>query len=107
MTHILRWLLPLAKGVTANSSFTSGLIHKIYDRSVTVIPYGMTIKPKPPKKRSPEEVPQLLFVGRLDERKGLRYLLAALPLVLAKYPVRLRIVGKGILEPEIKSQCHA
>ncbi|MEH1935257.1 MAG: glycosyltransferase family 4 protein [Nostoc sp.] len=107
VTHILRWLLPIAKGVTANSSFTNGLIRKIYDGSVSVIPYGMTIKPKPPKKRSPEEVPKLLFVGRLDERKGLRYLLAALPLVLAKYPVRLRIVGKGILEDEIKSQCHA
>ncbi|WP_375514898.1 glycosyltransferase family 4 protein [uncultured Nostoc sp.] len=107
VTHILRWLLPLAKGVTANSSFTSGLIRKIYDGPVTVIPYGMTIKPKPPKKRSPEEVRSLLFVGRLDERKGLRYLLAALPSVLAKYPVRLRIVGKGILEDEIKSQCDA
>jgi glycosyltransferase involved in cell wall biosynthesis len=93
--------------VTANSSFTSGLIRKIYDGPVTVIPYGMTIKPKPPKKRSPEEVRSLLFVGRLDERKGLRYLLAALPSVLAKYPVRLRIVGKGILEDEIKSQCDA
>ncbi|BCL35584.1 glycosyltransferase family 4 protein [Nostoc sp. MS1] len=107
VTHILRWLLPIAKGVTANSSFTNGLIRKIYDGPVTVIPYGMTIKPKPPKKRSPEEVPKLLFVGRLDERKGLRYLLASLPLVLAKYPVRLRIVGKGILEDEIKLQCQA
>ncbi|MEH1839636.1 MAG: glycosyltransferase [Nostoc sp.] len=107
VTHILHWLLPLAKGVTANSSFTSGLICKIYDGPVTVIPYGMTIKPKPPKKPLPEEVSKLLFVGRLDERKGLRYLLAALPLVLAKYPVRLRIVGKGILEDEIKSQCDA
>jgi glycosyltransferase involved in cell wall biosynthesis len=107
VTHVLRWLLPRTKGVTANSSFTSGLIRKIYDGPITVIPYGMTIKPKPPKKRSPEEVPKLLFVGRLDERKGLRYLLAALPLVLAKYPIRLRIVGKGILENEIKSQCHA
>jgi glycosyltransferase involved in cell wall biosynthesis len=46
-------------------------------------------------------------VGRLDERKGLRYLLEALPLILAKQSVRLRIVGKGILEAEIKSQCRA
>lgn len=107
VTRILRWLLLITKGVTANSSFTSGLIRRIYDGPVTVIPYGMTIKPKPPKKRSSEEVPKLLFVGRLDERKGLRYLLAALPLVLAKYPVRLRIVGKGILEHEIRSQCDA
>jgi glycosyltransferase involved in cell wall biosynthesis len=106
VTHILRWLLSIAKGVTANSSFTHGLIRKIYDGAVTVIPYGMTIESKPPKKRSPGEVPTLLFVGRLDERKGLRYLLDSLPLVLAKYPVRLRIVGKGILEEEIKTQCR-
>ncbi|HIK07178.1 MAG TPA: glycosyltransferase family 4 protein [Trichormus sp. M33_DOE_039] len=106
VAHILRWLLPLTKGVTANSSFTQGLIRKIYYGNVTVIPYGLTIKPKPSIKRLPGNVPQLLFVGRLDERKGLRYLLAALPLVLAKYPVRLRIVGKGILEHEIKLQCH-
>jgi glycosyltransferase involved in cell wall biosynthesis len=107
VTNILRWLLPLAKGVTANSSFTAGLIHKLYDGTVTVIPYGLTIEAKPPQQCPPLEVPRLLFVGRLDERKGLRYLLEALLLVLAKQPVRLRIVGKGILEQEIKSQCHA
>lgn len=106
VAHILRWLLPLTKGVTANSSFTQGLIRKIYYGNVTVIPYGLTIKPKPSIKHLPGNVAQLLFVGRLDERKGLRYLLAALPLVLAKYPVRLRVVGKGILEHEIKLQCH-
>ncbi|MBN3962489.1 glycosyltransferase family 4 protein [Nostoc sp. NMS8] len=106
VTNILRWLLPIAKGVTANSSFTAGLIQKLYDGDITVIPYGLTIEAKPPKQRPPLEVPRLLFVGRLDERKGLRYLLEALPLVLAQQTVRLRIVGKGLLEQEIKSQCH-
>ncbi len=106
VAHILRWLLPMAKGVTANSSFTCGLIRKLYDKPVTVIPYGLTIEAKHNKARSPQEVPTLLFVGRLDERKGLRYLLEALPLVLAQRSVRLRVVGKGILEQEIKSQCH-
>lgn len=105
---ILRWLLPQVQGVTANSSFTRGLIRKLdTELAVTVIPYGLTIEAKPPKERPPEAVPRLLFVGRLDERKGLRYLLEALPLILAKQSVRLRIVGKGILEVEIKSQCWA
>lgn len=104
---ILRWLLPLAKGVTANSSFTAGLIRKFYEGPVRVIPYGLTLEAKPPLHLPPGEVPKLLFVGRLDERKGLRYLLEALPLVLAKQPVRLHVVGKGILEQEIKSQCQA
>ncbi len=107
VANILRWLLPIAKGVTANSSFTCGLIRKLYDGPVTVIPYGLTIEAKPPKKRLSEEVPKLLFVGRLDERKGLRYLLTALPLVLAQQPVLLHVVGQGILEQEIKLQCQS
>jgi len=103
---ILRWQTPMAKNVTANSSFTKALIQKLYSGEVTVIPYGLTIEPKVPSPRHPEEDTKLLFVGRIDERKGLRYLLEALPLVLSKYPVRLRIVGKGILENEIKQQCQ-
>ena len=103
---ILRWQIPMARSVTANSSFTKALIQKLYSGAVTVIPYGLTIEPKKTVPRNPEEDIKLLFVGRLDERKGLRYLLEALPLVLSKYPVRLRIVGKGILEDEIKAQCQ-
>lgn len=103
---ILRWLLPMVSGVTANSSFTQGLISQLYAGPVRVIPYGLTIEPKPPQVRPASDVPMLLFVGRLDERKGLRYLLAALPLVLAQQSVRLHIVGKGHLEDEIKLQCH-
>ncbi|MBV9389785.1 MAG: glycosyltransferase family 4 protein [Chroococcidiopsidaceae cyanobacterium CP_BM_ER_R8_30] len=105
VADVLRWLLPMTSGVTANSSFTLGLIRKLYSGPVTVIPYGLTIEAKPPQERPTTEIPRLLFVGRLDERKGLRYLLEALPLVLAKQPVCLRVVGKGILEQEIKSQC--
>ncbi len=103
---ILRWQIPMAKSVTANSSFTQSLIQKLYSGDVSVIPYGLTIEPKAPCVRNLEEDTKLLFVGRLDERKGLKYLLEALPLVLRKYPVRLRIVGKGILEQEIKQQCQ-
>ncbi len=103
---ILRWQIPMAKSVTANSSFTQALIHKLYNGEVTVIPYGLTIKPKAPSTKYPEGDTKLLFVGRLDERKGLRYLLDALPSVLSKHPIRLRIVGKGILEDEIKQQCQ-
>lgn len=38
----------------------------------------------------------LLFVGRLVEKKGLRYLIDALPLILKKHPqASLRIAGDG------------
>ncbi len=107
VSGLLRWLVPQTRGVTANSSFTEGLIQKLCPAPVTTIPYGLTIEAKPAKTRRPEDVPRLLFVGRLDERKGLRYLLEALPIVLAERPVCLRIVGKGILEEELRAQCRA
>jgi glycosyltransferase involved in cell wall biosynthesis len=104
VSSILKWLLPRASSVTANSAFTEGLIRKLYTGPITIIPYGLTIEAKPPKERPQESITTLLFVGRLIERKGLKYLLEALPLVLVKYPVCLRVVGKGDREEEFISQ---
>ncbi|WP_019502915.1 glycosyltransferase family 4 protein [Pseudanabaena sp. PCC 6802] len=107
VSRVLAWLFPMAKGITANSSFTYKLIRKIFTGSVQIIPYGQTIEAKPVKHRSfhdPDDPARLLFVGRLDERKGLKYLLDALPLVLAERKICLRIVGKGFLEAELRSQ---
>ena len=106
VADILRWLLPMTGGVTANSCFTQGLIRELYDGSVSVIPYGLTVEPKPSKKRLPGEIPRLLFVGRLVERKGLKYLLEALCLILAKQPARLRVVGKGDRQAEFEAYCQ-
>lgn len=44
----------------------------------------------------------LLFVGRLSEKKGVRYLLEAMPPVLERFPeARLMVIGKGELEDEL------
>lgn len=51
--------------------------------------------------RDPAAAPQVLFLGRFEERKGLRVLLEAWPTVLAGSPVapRLVIAGGGDLAP--------
>lgn len=51
---------------------------------------------------------ELLFVGRLVEKKGLPYLLQALPAVLQERPdVTLTIAGFGPDEEQLKAQVHA
>jgi glycosyltransferase involved in cell wall biosynthesis len=99
--------MPKSLGITAISSYTKDLAQKIYNCSITVIPYGLTIEAKPSKVRLPEELPKILCVGNMFERKGMKYLLEAMPLVLAKQPAQLRIVGKGEQEQALKAQCKA
>lgn len=45
----------------------------------------------------------ILYVGRLSEKKGVRYLINAMPSVLEVFPdAELLIVGSGELEPDLK-----
>jgi len=49
--------------------------------------------------------PFLLFVGRLTEKKGVRYLIDAMPLVVENIPeVKLLVVGHGELARELRDQ---
>lgn len=80
--------------------------------SLDVIPMGVdSSRFSPDKKNSALRKkydirgPFLLFVGRLTEKKGVRYLIDAMPYVLSKYPdARLLIVGSGELEGELKQR---
>lgn len=63
---------------------------------VHVIPMGVDLQNRfvPPSNR--DRNTSLLFVGRLVEKKGLRYLINAMPLILKSHPqVNLRIAGDG------------
>ena len=94
-TKILAGCLCVSDAVTANSSHTAGLIKKISDVDAEVIPYGATVQIESNAPAPPEQIPLLLFSGRLIERKGVQFLLEAMPLILAKREVRLVITGNG------------
>ena len=50
---------------------------------------------------------KLLFVGALEERKGVRFLAEAYDMVNQQYPSELSIVGKGALGPLLESEGSA
>lgn len=51
--------------------------------------------------------PFLLFVGRLTEKKGVRYLIGAMSLIVSNFPeAKLLIVGHGELEQDLRDQAR-
>jgi colanic acid/amylovoran biosynthesis glycosyltransferase len=58
-----------------------------------------------PRERDPNLI---VFVGRLVEKKGCRYLLDALAIVQKQHPaVRLAVIGTGPLERELRDKCRS
>lgn len=74
--------------------------------SVSVLPMGVDLWGKfTPNRAGARSENQILFVGRLVEKKGLRHLLDAMPLVLSERPdARLTIVGSGPEAEKLKEQ---
>lgn len=73
---------------------------------ITDIPMGVDTRQtfQPPDDRSQRK--GLLFVGRLVDKKGVDYLLRALPGVLARFPAEhLTIIGDGPLKQPLKGLC--
>jgi glycosyltransferase involved in cell wall biosynthesis len=99
-TSILAFCLRRSFAITANSTHTARLVQKVSGREAQIIPWGATIQVDPTAKPVPQEIPLLLFSGRLIERKGVDFLLRAMPTILASRRVRLVITGVGHCRPE-------
>lgn len=108
----LRHIVKTSDAVTAISSSTEAMVRELHDRPVARIPFGATVEPAgatvepsgataaPAEGASPPTTPEnntfdVLFAGRLVERKGVRYLLDALASMEADEGVRLHVVGDG------------
>jgi len=101
----LRQLLSSANVVISVSKAADKFISNFLKNTVKrlIIPNGVDVEKYKPLKKPPEN-PVVLFIGRLVHRKGVHMLLEAFRDVVSEVPeARLLIVGKGYMEPIVKS----
>ena len=94
-------------GCIAVSNAARRYVNKFYPDDYEVIPNGIDFDrfatPGPVLEEFDDGRPNIVFVGRLEKRKGLRYLLSAYASLKWDYPeLRLIVVGPG--EPDAESQ---
>ena len=96
-----KWVSPFLKQslrsadlLISNSSDTARMVTSLSGRQCHVLPYGTTVSAATAEQPN-NEIPRVLFTGRLLERKGLDYLLKAVPQILAKHPAQFIITGDG------------
>lgn len=92
---VLRLICRNAQAIVCNSNFTAGQVGRYTSKPVNVIPFGATVTARVAARDPARVVKDIVYVGRLIERKGVDYLIAAMPRILRHLPARLHIVGDG------------
>jgi phosphatidyl-myo-inositol alpha-mannosyltransferase len=97
---ILRPFFRKLHGHIAVSSAARDFVGEYFPADYRVIPNGINyarfFERYPPLPELADRRPTVLFVGRLEKRKGLKFLLRAWPTVLERQPdARLVVVGRG------------
>jgi glycosyltransferase involved in cell wall biosynthesis len=96
---LLKFAIKKSDAVTAISSYTAQEVKEIAPADITIIPFGAAIAVSDVSGQqsivSSQQDKNILFVGRLVERKGVKYLIEALELVNKNLDASLTIVGDG------------
>lgn len=70
--------------------------YKIDEKKLRYIPNGINLNKYDPVKRISSKYPELLYVGRIDKRKGVYFLIEAMKFINRENPnIKLHIVGEG------------
>ncbi|WP_368312054.1 glycosyltransferase [Luteibacter sp. CQ10] len=103
--RLKRWVLRNASEVTVVSrAMVAATAYLRNGKDPVVAPMGVDLTERfTPSSATPRDPDQLLYVGRLVEKKGVDMLLQAMPKILMRRPgARLAIVGHGPLEVALR-----
>ena len=90
--------------LTAVSEPAAQYIQQLTDKPVTLIPNGIDLAKYKPAKHAPLPSPTILYVGRLEKRKGVKYLLYAFNELVADLPdTQLVLGGDGADRHELEA----
>jgi len=110
LQRLKRWVMDKSAALTVVSKAMKKTVvdMSVDPAKVEVIPMGVDLQGLfTPDPSVPRKTDELLFVGRLVEKKGVDFLLEAMPPVLKKHPtVRLILAGSGPMEQELRQQAQ-
>lgn len=94
ITPYTKSIVKYLDGYTAVSDAAAEYVQSLTDETVHIIPNGIHLKDASPKKG--KSTHDFLYVGRLERRKGVKYLIKAFAQVVAQLPeATLCIAGDG------------
>lgn len=111
-TFLKRWVLSRANAVTVVSTAMVRYIQEELNavpNHIDVMSMGVDLARTFSCDNSAKREPcQLIFVGRLAEKKGVSCLLRAIPILMAEHPqVKLCIVGDGVLRESLQHEAES
>jgi glycosyltransferase involved in cell wall biosynthesis len=112
LAPVLRWVARSSDAVTTISQHTAQLLERHTGVGVPhrVIPFGVALDTTaaiPPHRTDPQQRFEMLFIGRLVERKGVRHLIDAVARLPADRRAQLHVIGDGPERPRLEQSVRA
>lgn len=96
ITPYTKSLLKYFSDMTAVSDAAASYVRTLTDADIKIIPNGIDLEKYVPTSNPKPEEPSIFYVGRLEKRKGVKFLLKAMERLQINHPdVQLLIAGDG------------